>query len=170
MLGRDLRLLSRAREALTVFFGPILEESRARRFSYTGYYDEELGKDLKRKFVFFARPRDPSDLVEAKRFTVEVEMRMARHAGRTMARCVNLDPGYLTQAKVVLASGKDFSHRIYLGRGVHAEATLSFVNGSYRPHSYTFPEYRDEKNIALFNRMRQICFPKKPAPCTASPP
>jgi hypothetical protein len=161
MLCQDNLLLSRAKDELITFFGPVDYESAANPFLYTDYYEKEFGKDLKRQFVFFARPRDPHEIVEAKKITVQLEESMGRGKGGRIVRQVNIDPGYLTQAKLVLASSKDFSHRIYLGSGVFAEVTLSFKEGSYRPHSYTFPEYRDESNIALFNRMREQNFTRK---------
>ena len=161
MLGQENHLLSRAKDALTAFFGPVEYESDANPFFYTDYYEKELGKDLMRQFLFFSQTRDPYEIVKAKIFTMQIEGSMGRGEGGRMVRQVNIDPGYLTQAKIVLASSKDFSHRIYLGRGVFAEVTLSFAEGSYRPHSYTFPEYSDEKNIALFNRMREHNFTRK---------
>jgi hypothetical protein len=158
MLSRDIPLLARAKDALADFFGPAADESAPSPFAFTDYYENEMGKGLLRQFVFFARPRDPSEIVDAKKFSVMVEASLGRQEGGRMARSVNIDPGYVTRAKLVLASRKDFSHRIYLGRGVFAEVTLTFVDGTYRPHSYTFPEYRDQRNIAVFCRMRERCF------------
>jgi hypothetical protein len=57
-------------------------------------------------------------------------------------RPLNLDPGYITLAKLVLASTKDFAHRLYLGRGIYAEITLHFRSGAWQPTQWTYPDYR----------------------------
>ncbi|HLF85879.1 MAG TPA: DUF4416 family protein, partial [Nitrospiria bacterium] len=69
-------------------------------------------------------------------------------------RMINIDPGYLNMAKVVLATTKDFSHRIYLKDGIYAEVTLIYVGDSYYPLPYTFPDFRSKDYIGLFNSVR----------------
>ncbi|MBI5756814.1 MAG: DUF4416 family protein [Nitrospirae bacterium] len=75
-------------------------------------------------------------------------------SGENLLRPVNIDPGYITLAKVVLASTKDYSHRVYIGKGIYAEVTLSYENKTFRPFSYTYPDYRSDEYIALFNMAR----------------
>jgi hypothetical protein len=75
-------------------------------------------------------------------------------------RTLNLDPGYLSLAKVVLASTKDYSHRLYLGRGIYGEVTLFFKDKSYNPYPWTYPDYRTPEYINFFNQMRKICYNK----------
>ena len=70
-------------------------------------------------------------------------------------RRVNLDPGYLLLSRLVLSTFKDFAHRIYLGRGVFAEVTLIFREGSFRPLPWTYPDYAAPETIALFNKARE---------------
>ena len=132
MLGGNEDLFASAIKALTPHFGDVERESDSISWRHSNYYQEELGNDLLRKFVFFSQPIDPIDLVEAKRMTMEVEKKLGRSYSGGILRNINIDPGYMTMAKLVLASSKDFSHRIYLGQGVHAEVTLYFKDESFR--------------------------------------
>jgi len=67
---------------------------------------------------------------------------------------VNLDPGYVTPAKLVLASCKDYTHRAYLARGVYAEPTLAYTGGRWQAHPWTYPDYRTAEYHAFFDRLR----------------
>ncbi|MFN4132318.1 MAG: DUF4416 family protein, partial [Caldimicrobium sp.] len=71
-------------------------------------------------------------------------------------RRVNLDPGYLSLSKVVLSTFKDYSHRLYLGRSVYGEVTLIFREGSFQPLPWTYPDYKNEKVIEVFNKARSF--------------
>jgi hypothetical protein len=70
-------------------------------------------------------------------------------------RPLNLDPGYLTLGKLLLASTKDFAHRIYLGRGIYAEVTLQYKHGAWRHHEYTFADYRRADYQRFFSQCRE---------------
>ncbi|MBX6422428.1 DUF4416 family protein [Thermosulfurimonas sp. F29] len=147
--GRDRERVLEAIEVLSRKLGPARERSPWFPFDFTDYYAREFGAPLTRAFFFFdLRPQE--DLVEVKHWTYEVERAFARGDKRT----VNLDPGYLLLSRLVLATFKDFAHRIYLGKGVFAEVTLLFREGSFRPLPWTYPDYAAEETIALFNRMR----------------
>jgi hypothetical protein len=89
---------------------------------------------------------------------MQIERDLGRREGESVLRNVNIDPGYINPAKLVLASCKDFSHRIYLGGGVFAEVTLFFMDGSFRPFFHTYRDYRDPEMIAFFNRARETCY------------
>jgi hypothetical protein len=112
-----------------------------------------MGSALKRRFISFAEKIDPSALAPIKRFTNELEARIAAGQG-AVARPINLDPGYLTLAKLVLASTKDHAHRIYLSQGIYAEVTLSFRRGQWRHHDWTYPDYRRDDYHAFFTQCR----------------
>jgi hypothetical protein len=56
-------------------------------------------------------------------------------------RRVNIDPGYLLLERFVLATGKNYSHRIYLGRGIYADLTLIYRQGAFRALPWTYPDY-----------------------------
>jgi hypothetical protein len=122
-------------------------------FSFTNYYEEEMGTGLWKAVRIFSAPRDPQDLAEIKLQTNAIEAALAAPGGK---RRVNLDPGYLTLAKVVLATTKDFSHRIYLRGGVYAEVTLSARDGAFQPHPWTYPDYRQESVRQFFWKARNL--------------
>ena len=71
-------------------------------------------------------------------------------------RKINIDPGYMTLAKVVLASRKNYSHRIYLGRGVFAEVELFYKDGIFNAMPYTYPDYRDDAFLRIFAAARSL--------------
>ncbi len=148
--GRKKETILLAVEALRDLLGPIRKVSSWYPFDYTDYYEEEFGSPLFKAFFFFELlPQDK--LVEVKHRAYEVEKEFSKDGRRQ----VNLDPGYLLLSRVVLSTFKDFSHRIYLGRGVFAEVTLIFRDGSFRPLPWTYPDYSSEEVINLFNEVRR---------------
>lgn len=138
-LLRSLPLLEQA-------FGEIAMQSPSFKWEFSDYYREEMGAPLFRRFLFFGRLIDPGNLAEIKLRANEIENSLARE-GR---RGVNIDPGYLTPAKVVLASTKDYAHRLYLGDGIYGEVTLIFRKGSFVPHVNTYRDYQDGRFLGLF--------------------
>lgn len=133
-------------------FGPIDFESQTLDFIHTDYYEKEFGKGLKRAFVSFKKLILPHQLPAIKTTTNYFEARLSQNK----LRRINIDPGYLELSKFVLATTKDYSHRIYLGGGIYAEITLFYRKGSFCPWEWTYPDYRTDAYIKIFNRIRQI--------------
>jgi hypothetical protein len=133
-------------------FGPLDFESQTIDFTYTDYYEKEMGKLLKRKFVSFKKLIDAERLAKIKVFTNKIENKFAIHSKRN----INIDPGYLDMAKVVLASTKDYTHRIYLEKGIFAEVTLFYQNKQFTPWPWTYPDYKTKEYRDIFERIRQI--------------
>ncbi|MDT4762492.1 DUF4416 family protein [Sphaerochaeta sp. PS] len=131
-------------------FGPILEMSEAVPFSFTDYYDREMGASPSRFFLVFERLLDPSLLAQAKLFTNTVEERFKKEGGRT----INLDPGLLTAANLVLATTKNRAHRIALEQGIYAEVTLIYQKGRFNALPWTYADYKSEAFCQLFKRYR----------------
>ena len=157
MLSGDPKLFSAAVSALNPKFGPVLLESEIIPFEFTEYYTPEMGKNLWRKFVAFRRMVSPEKLASIKLFTNHLEETYSQNR----KRCINLDPGFLTPARVVLASTKDFSHRIYLKSGIYAEITLLFRKGKFETLAWTYPDYRTEPYLKFFSALRNIKTEKK---------
>ncbi|MDD5566311.1 MAG: DUF4416 family protein [Candidatus Omnitrophica bacterium] len=151
-ISRENGLLQKALQPLTRAFGDIDYQSAPIPFTFTNYYEKEFGKDLTRTFISFNPLILPEKLPRVKIFTNSLEATLAQQ-GR---RCINIDPGYLTLAKFVLASTKDYAHRIYLGKGIYAETTLLFKKDSFQPWEWTYPDYRTQAYIEIFNRIREI--------------
>lgn len=160
MISSDVRLFDEAGSAMEATFGRAELVSEVMDFDFTHYYDEQMGSPLYRRFVAFAGVVRPDCLIEAKRATNAIERDFAATcAGEQPGaprRPINLDPGYVAPGKLVLASMKDFSHRIYLGRGVYAEVTLTYRNGRWQPTEWTFPDYASGRYDAFLSAAREL--------------
>lgn len=143
---------SKAKFILEKRFGKTDFESQALTFKHTTYYEEEFGKDLKRRFIAFNKLINPCGLPGIKIYTNRVEKKLSSASSRS----INIDPGYLDLSKLILASTKDYRHRIYLNKGIYSEVTLFYENKSYRPWEWTYPDYKSDEYIAIFNRIRDI--------------
>lgn len=152
MLFRDEKHLLRAEERLKGIFGKTIFESPIILWDYSDYYRKEIGWPIKRKFHFFEDLISQDSLKEIKLKTNGIERELLMDG----KRAINLDPGYLTLSKVVLASTKDYSHRLYLGDGIFAEVTLIYKAGRFHPHINTYKDYQDETYISLFMKARNI--------------
>ncbi len=136
-------------------WGPIAMQSPTFDFDDTDYYAPTMGPGLRKVFLTFARPFDAAELTDVKLLTNSWEEEYAAAAEQAEARPLNLDPGYLTLGKVVLASTKDHAHRIYLGRGIYAEVTLYFRHGRWQPREWTFADYRRDDYQQFFCECRE---------------
>lgn len=157
LLSGDVDLMRRARQLLSREYGPVDAESDFWLFDQTDYYEAEMGPGLQRWFLSFARLIRPEDLPAIKRHTNDIEARIAADCLLPdRQRPVNLDPGYLTLAKLVLATTKDRSHRIYMNAGIYAEVTLQFAHGGWQPWPWTYPDYRAPTYHRFFERVRAV--------------
>ncbi|MEA3459908.1 MAG: DUF4416 family protein [Chloroflexota bacterium] len=152
MFTTERGLFEVAREKLVERLGPVGYESELLPFEHTDYYTPEFGENLVREFVAFGRLIDPGRLAEIKRFTNALEMELAVEGKRR----INIDPGYVSLSKLVLATTKNYSHRMYLGGGIYAEVTLRFRKGSFEPWEWTYPDYASREYCELFNRIREL--------------
>jgi hypothetical protein len=118
-------------------FGPVDVVSPWFAFDFTAYYKKEMGAPLFRRVLAFNRLVEQRTLPEIKIETNRIE-EYYRASG---PRRVNIDPGYLLLERFVLATGKNFSHRIHLDNGIYADLTLIFTRGEFRPLPWTYPDY-----------------------------
>ena len=152
ILSAQSSAMAELRGSLERLLGPADCESQLLDFTYTDYYDQEMGSGLKRRFWGFGRLVVPDALVDLKLFTNGVEQTLAVNGKRT----VNMDPGYLTPARLVLASTKDFGHRLYLGKGIYGEVTLMYQKKRFQPLPWTYPDYRSEAYQQFFRELRRV--------------
>jgi len=145
-------LLGDLAERLAVRFGPVDAASGIWPFDFTDYYAREMGSPLVRQFLAFERLVDQGRLAEAKLFTNGLEGIFSAESG---GRCANLDPGYVTAQKLVLATTKDAPHRIYIAGGIYAEITLRVSKGAFEPCPWTYPDYRTERYRGFFDEVRR---------------
>jgi hypothetical protein len=155
-LAADARALSEAKVALGREFGPASVEMPPAPFVFTQYYRRELGPTPLRAFFGYDSPFPPDGLAGLKTATNAIEGELAARIGPPWPRPVNLDPGYLAPDKIVLASAKNFSHRIYLSMGVYAEVTLQYAKGRFVPLPWTFPDYASGIYFGFFSGLRGL--------------
>ena len=152
LIYRDSQQYLAIKPFLLRSFGKIDLESEEIPFDYTDYYQREFGGGLTRRFISFAKLIQPEKLAAIKLLTNKIERKFSMNGKRS----VNLDPGYVDMAKLVLASTKDFCHRVYLDRGIFAEITLVYKKNSFTHWDWTYPDYRTKKYVTIFNHIRQI--------------
>ncbi len=133
-------------------FGSLDFVSEALLFNYTDYYQKEMGAGLRRRIAGFRTLIPPGDLAAVKRWTNSLEDRRLNEA---QGRKANIDPGILSAANFVLATGKDYTHRIYLGDGIYGDLTLIFRSGSFTPLPWTYPDYASEPLLGLLGLLRK---------------
>ncbi len=131
-----------ARNRMVEAWGPIEAESQAFEFIETEYYEKSMGMGLRKVLFTFRELVDPEMLVDCKLLTNQWEEQFATEFDCPESRPLNLDPGYVTEAKLILASTKDRDHRIYLSRGIFAENTLFFRSGQWQARPWTYPDYQ----------------------------
>jgi len=152
LITGDESLVPEVRTALAEF-GDIAGEAGPIPFAFTDYYEREMGRNLQRWFFSFGRLVSLERIGDLKRRTNEIEAAFANRGG--VARPVNLDPGYLTPAKMVLFSTKDYAHRLYLADGIHAEVTMLYDKGDFVALPWTYPDYQSPEYLVFFRTMRE---------------
>jgi len=151
LLFSDQEKCREAIEKLCHRFGSLDLATRPRLFTESNYYEKEMGSPIYRMFLSFQNLVDPQELPEIKLFTNELELSLARDGHRV----VNIDPGLLSEERLVLATGKNYTHRIYLRDGIYADLTLIYRRGAYQPLEWTYPDYRDPFLLHLLGVLRR---------------
>jgi hypothetical protein len=154
ILGADDECLSAAAQAIEAELGRIDLLSEVWPFDQTDYYEEQTGENILRQFVSIGRLIHPGELARIKRQTNRLEQNLAAELKLALPRPVNLDPGIIEPSKLILASTKNYSHRIYIGENMYAEVTLIFDKGRWRPFDYTYPDYRQQCYFDFFDKVR----------------
>jgi len=134
-------------------YGPIVLRTPPLPFTQTTYYEREMGPDLSRLYMAFEPLINMAALATVKHTAHRLEALWSTAQGQ---RRVNVDPGYLDLAKVVLASTKDHSHRLYIGDGIFAEVTLRYRQRAFQPWEWTYPDYRAPATLAFFQQLREL--------------
>lgn len=140
-------------EELRPDFGVVVLKSAVIPFSHTAYYNAEMGNVLIRQWCAFGNLIMPDGLIELKHRTNTLEQ---KYLNEKRGRNVNVDPGLVSMSSLVLASTKNYAHRIYLGRGIYAEVTLIYRGHQFVPLDWTYPDYREGVALDFFNMARGI--------------
>ncbi len=138
---------------LTEAIGPIAMHTTPQPFTHTAYYGKEMGEGLLRQWHVFDRLIDPAQLASLKIKSNEIEL---QHRTEEGGRSINIDPGLITLNNLILASTKNYSHRIYLGQGIYAEVTLLYRNKRFHALEWTYPDYQEPTSLEFFNKVRSF--------------
>jgi len=150
LIMQEKRYIAAAADALIEEFGPVDMASSWFPFDYTTYYEPEMGASLFRRILAFKTLIKQSELAQIKLVTNELEQEYSTGGKRK----VNIDPGYLLHERFVLATGKNYSHRIYIGRRIYADLTLIYKDGRFRALPWTYPDYADERMLVYLQQVR----------------
>lgn len=149
MQQRDL--FGSAAGVLEKQYGPIDIASRWLSFDFTSYYEREMGPGLSRRMMSFQNLISQEALADIKHAANHLEAQHSREGRRQ----INIDPGYLLLERFVLATGKNFAHRIYIGNNIYADLTLVYHDNSFRPLPWTYPDYARSDMLAFLDRVRK---------------
>ncbi len=165
ILYNDENCLNAAKKTLIENYGNCILETPSFHWNYSEYYNKEFGSNIMRTFMFFEKLISPEQIIEIKLKTNQIEESFSGNNKRK----INIDPGYLTLANVVLATTKNYSHRIYLGKGIYGEVTLIYKNNTYSPYIFTYQDYQEPKTVEMFlearKYLRNISSVKKQQDC-----
>jgi len=155
LIFSDRQILAAAEKRLSHDYGEIDSRSPVVFFDKTSYYEKEMGPGLLRQYISIKPLMDIGDLPSVKSQTNILEKLFSDPRGN---RQINIDPGYLVFSKVVLATTKDYNHRLYIGDNMYAEVTLHFKGEakSFVPWEWTYPDYRDPMAVDFFNNLRSM--------------
>jgi hypothetical protein len=155
LLSAEIDILTKAKQALEQRYGLTDAASAVLPWNTTDYYRDEMGEGLLRQFLAFERLISPEDIARIKLETNAEESALSSAASSATPRRVNLDPGYIDAAKLVLASTKNQAHRLYLSQGVYAEVTLLYHHKAFHPFMYTYEDYRWPETHEFLRRVRK---------------
>jgi hypothetical protein len=151
LISSDDRLLNQVIAVLMERYGEVDFTSDILPFDFTEYYTEEMGEGLFRRLVTFLPLIPREKLVWIKRETNEIEEQFAVEGKRR----VNIDPGYICAEHLILATTKGYTHRPYLGEGIHADLTLIYREGQFRPLDWTYPDYASSQVREILQGVRK---------------
>jgi len=147
---KDKRLFPDVTEKLVMRFGGIDMVSPWFAFDFTDYYESEMGTPLFRRILVFKTLIQQEAMAGIKLTTNAIERDDLNKNGRR----VNIDPGYLLRERFVLATGKNFAHRIFIGEGIYAELTLIYQKGAFKKLPWTYPDYGSESILSYLMKVR----------------
>jgi len=156
ILSSDKTLLGEIEVLLEKRFGQVDIKSEVIPFNFTDYYNKEMGANISRQFLSFRELINPEELSAIKIWTNELEARIKRDNRFNVIRPINLDPGYLTYCNLILASTKDYYHRIHIQNGIYAEVTLFYQHEVFKNLPWTYPDFQTEEYKNFFLKVRTL--------------
>lgn len=145
-------IYTKTREKLEEIFSTVDLESKEFNFSFTTYYNKEMGSPLYRRFISFEKLISPEDLPDIKILTNKTETETSIDG----KRLVNLDPGYLSDANVIIATTKNYYHRVPLTKGIYAHMEYVIKKKRLNPLEWTYPDFKTPQYMDFFERLIPI--------------
>lgn len=133
---------NKAKNDLIKKYGSIKSQSPDYEFDFTDYYKDEMGSNLKKRFLIFNKEISKQDLVDIKFSITEIEKKYSINNKRT----INIDPGYLSQKEFVLATFKPRSFKEKIHDKVWLHKVLEFDGNNIKHFFHTFADYKDKNN------------------------
>jgi hypothetical protein len=155
VIYKEDALYDEVRRRLDAEWGRVDSESAPFPFDLTDYYQAEMGPGLVRRFMSFETLIAPESLPEKKIRAIELEDALRRETGAA-GRPVNIDPGFLTASALIMATAKDFAHRVPLAKGIYAHLEFLFTKMGVKTLEWTYPDLRREPAHAYFRSVREI--------------
>ena len=155
VISSQERFFKKAEEYLVRLYGPLDHQSPLFEFDFTDYYEKQMGKNLKRKFFSFEEIFPPEKISEIKMRTNKLEKEIKNEFKESL-RVVNLDPGYITASALIMATAKDFAHRIPLQQGIYAHLELLFSKRGVKVLDWTYPDFKTPGYQTFFREIRKI--------------
>ena len=156
ILSCNEELLSDIESSLVERFGEVDIKSEVIPFNFTDYYTKDMGAGISRQFICFRKLINPEELSAIKIWTNELEDKFKRNNRFDVVTPVNLDPGYLTHCNLILASAKDYYHRIHLQNGIYAEVTLFYQHEVFKNLPWTYPDFQTDEYKNFFLKVRTL--------------
>ena len=148
--------LEKAIDFLTEKYGNIMLKSPVYNFDHTNYYQQEMGSGLEKVFLAFNKLIHPKDLPEIKLYTNEIEQQFLTDGKRQ----INLDPGYVEAPKLVLATTKNYEHRIYLDKNIYGDVQLRLRKDGIQTNPWTYPDYKEKIVLEFFEKVKSLYMKK----------
>jgi Domain of unknown function (DUF4416) len=147
---KERQMFDQIFDGLEQIAGPCDIISKWLDFDFTDYYYKEMGSPLFRRVIAFKPLIEQKMLPEIKLATNELEKRFLSQGNRQ----VNIDPGYLLSSRFVLATGKEYSHRIYIGKNIYADLTLMYTKNGFKTLEWTYPDYASDAVTGFLEKVR----------------
>ncbi len=156
VFGCSRDYLDAARLLIEDSYGPIDPQGVSEVFEFpdAASYKASMGTGLSRQFFVCEKRVEQDCLVVAKHRAIEMERSIRQQRPAEVERPVNIDPGIINDCRIILASTKDYSHRIYRGEGIWEEITLMYRDGAYRSLPWTYRDFNNPGYHAFFEAFR----------------
>ncbi len=151
----DSRIYNLVKNEFVASIGTIEKEAEPFDFSHSSYYESEMGSSLKKSLVAFSILQKRDKLVDIKQMANAIEKKYSTGD----CRQINIDPAILTLENFVLATNKNFTHRIYLKDNIFADLTLVYKKKKgYSPLEWTYLDYKSDYVVSFLNEVRSLFF------------